>query len=299
MFLVVFLLLPLRFDLLSAKNMRGHDHHCVGIQTLADCKCGKQPCNYCLSCPCYGCISRHAYLSAQQFPNSNPITVEAVEDGAELGTMSDITLSEGGDFLSTEILDEEEKIDIEMEQCRNTEEQCQFLATLHRLVNEHRKTLDLQLVEPNILLNDVAQRHSCFMALTRDLQHSGTDNREFPDSDDRLEDHITRAGYQYRKVGENVAAGQQSAEEVMAGFLASEKHRDIIETSSFRALGLGLSQGPKRKYWTQIFAEPRIPGVGGEGPTEQHESSVNVAGRFHSCEAFVENGKVSKVELTI
>ena len=33
------------------------DDPCKGIDSVDDCRCGKQPCQYCLKCPCYGCIS--------------------------------------------------------------------------------------------------------------------------------------------------------------------------------------------------------------------------------------------------
>ena len=105
------------------------------------------------------------------------------------------------------------------------------------------------------------------MASTAQLGHSNEDVREFPDADKKLDDHVTRAGYTYRSLGENVAAGQSTPKEVFEGWLGSLTHRKIIERKEFQSLGLGLAEHSttKRLYWTQIFATPRTDGVGGDG----------------------------------
>ena len=273
-----------------------HSDPCDHIQSLKDCQCGTQPCNYCIKCPCYGCLSQKSHdIIAQLMGENNPITTDAVALGRNEGSIDDVVSRQGGSFVPARLLDEEDQID--MNQCLNTEQECVMLVQLHELVNTHRERLKLSPVDPNIILTDVAQRHSCFLAKTHTLSHSGENVREYPADQKKLNDHVVRAGYQYTKLGENVAAGHNSAQEVFQAWIDSPSHRLTIETSRFTALGLGLSAGPRRNYWTQVFAQPRSLGVGGDGPTEQHDSTVDVAGRYDSCGAFAEQGKVKRVKV--
>jgi len=67
----------------------------------------------------------------------------------------------------------------------------------------------------------------------------------------------TRAlGYPWRAIGENIAAGQGSARQVVAGWLASPGHCANILSPSFREMGTGYAlnpQAPMEIYWTQVF----------------------------------------------
>ena len=76
-----------------------------------------------------------------------------------------------------------------------------------------------------------------------------------PDESDR----VLRAGYQPRLTGENIAYGPESAEEVVAGWLASPGHCANIMDSRFQDIGVGLATGRKRGqiYWVQTFGAPR------------------------------------------
>ncbi|MFD0585593.1 CAP domain-containing protein [Dactylosporangium darangshiense] len=60
--------------------------------------------------------------------------------------------------------------------------------------------------------------------------------------------------------GENIAAGQDSAEAVMRDWMNSKGHRDNILNCSFVDLGVGLAyqikNNRKYPYWTQDFGTP-------------------------------------------
>ena len=59
---------------------------------------------------------------------------------------------------------------------------------------------------------------------------------------------------------------------------------------------LGAEHTPEL-YWTMVFGEPKNKGFGGDGPTEQHESTTDTAGRFDKCNQFVEEGIIAPLEI--
>ena len=60
----------------------------------------------------------------------------------------------------------------------------------------------------------------------------------------------------YRMVGENIAAGQRSANEVVTAWMNSPDHRANIMNPKFRELGMGylyLQDSKYKHYWAQLF----------------------------------------------
>lgn len=60
----------------------------------------------------------------------------------------------------------------------------------------------------------------------------------------------------YRMVGENIAAGQRSAKEVVQAWMDSPGHRENIMNPKFKELGMGYVYLPDSKYkhyWAQFF----------------------------------------------
>jgi uncharacterized protein YkwD len=101
-------------------------------------------------------------------------------------------------------------------------------------------------------LNDAAAAHARDMARKRFFDHRGADGSQ-------PKDRVLRAGYQPRLTGENIALGPESAEEVVAGWLASPGHCANIMDVRFQDIGVGLATGRKRGqiYWVQTFGAPR------------------------------------------
>ena len=67
----------------------------------------------------------------------------------------------------------------------------------------------------------------------------------------------SRTGYRWRVVGENIAAGQGSAQQVVAGWLASPGHCENIMSRDFAEMGAAYAINPHSAmeiYWTQAFA---------------------------------------------
>jgi uncharacterized protein YkwD len=98
-----------------------------------------------------------------------------------------------------------------------------------------------------------ASLHSLDMAEHGKASHEGSDGS---DSGER----ITRAGYVWMGSGENVAAGQQSAEEVVEDWLESPGHCATLMEPNFVETGIAFALAPGKNpsvYWTQVFAAPR------------------------------------------
>ncbi len=101
-------------------------------------------------------------------------------------------------------------------------------------------------------LDEAAARHARDMARKKFFDHRGADGSQ-------PKNRVLRAGYDSGLTGENIAYGPVSAEEVVAGWLASPGHCANIMDARFRHIGVGLATGSKRGeiYWVQTFATPR------------------------------------------
>jgi len=103
------------------------------------------------------------------------------------------------------------------------------------------------------VLANVALLHSRDMAEHRKLGHPGSDGSTSAD-------RVTRAGYEWRGTGENVASGQQTADAVVAAWLTSPGHCVNIMEPRFTEMGVAFALAPGQNpniYWTQVFATPR------------------------------------------
>lgn len=106
----------------------------------------------------------------------------------------------------------------------------------------------------NSLLASAALAHSADMAKQRYFNHKAPDGST-------VGERALQAGYRWRKVGENIAAGQESAEEAVAGWLTSPGHCANIMNPGFSemgaAYGFSTARELPRVYWTQVFGAPR------------------------------------------
>ncbi|MES2757122.1 MAG: CAP domain-containing protein [Pseudomonadota bacterium] len=106
----------------------------------------------------------------------------------------------------------------------------------------------------NRALGAAALAHSVDMARQDYFSHQGKDGRE-------VEHRAVQAGYRWRGIGENIALGQGTPEEAMAGWLASPGHCANIMNRGFTEMGAAFAAGGGRDrsriYWTQVFGQPR------------------------------------------
>jgi uncharacterized protein YkwD len=101
-------------------------------------------------------------------------------------------------------------------------------------------------------LSDAATHHARDMARKKYFDHRGSDGSQ-------PRDRVLRTGYQFKLTGENIALGPETAEEVVAGWLASPGHCANIMEPRFQNIGVGLATGRGRGqvYWVQTFGAPR------------------------------------------
>lgn len=104
-------------------------------------------------------------------------------------------------------------------------------------------------------LQEAAIKHSEDMSGHNFFSHTGSDGSS-------AAGRATRAGYDWSYVGENIAGGQRSVEEVMRGWLASPGHCLNIMSPNYTELGFGYSTNANsdyQRYWAQLFGRPRTP----------------------------------------
>ena len=73
-------------------------------------------------------------------------------------------------------------------------------------------------------------------------------------------DRVRAVGYKEKLVGENIAYGPESLDEVMRGWLDSPGHCENIMDPRFAEMGLALAAGQGARhglYWVQVLAQPR------------------------------------------
>lgn len=104
-------------------------------------------------------------------------------------------------------------------------------------------------IDPRLTV--AAQRHTDDMVRRAFFAHENPDGAQ-------VWDRAMAAGYTYRKVAENIAAGQRTAAGVVRGWMESPGHRANILDGELTQIGVGhASGGSYGVYWTQVFGTPR------------------------------------------
>jgi uncharacterized protein YkwD len=127
-------------------------------------------------------------------------------------------------------------------------DQASFAGRVLDLTNAERQKAGLAPLLLSPELQAAAQGYSDVLASSDCFGHSCG---PVPD----LAERDAEAGYgDWTYVGENIAAGYTTPEEVVAGWMASPGHRANILSPSYTEIGIGLSGGGQYgMYWTQEF----------------------------------------------
>jgi uncharacterized protein YkwD len=94
---------------------------------------------------------------------------------------------------------------------------------------------------------------------SRDMATRNYFDHRAPDGS-RADARARREGYNWRRIGENIAAGQGSPQEAMAAWLASPGHCENIMTREFAEMGAAYAINEHSEhtiYWTQVFGTRR------------------------------------------
>ena len=116
------------------------------------------------------------------------------------------------------------------------------VCAVFQLVNQERVSRGLAPYGWSSELAVASQRHAEDMVAQDYFSHTSLDGREFGD-------RAVDANYDGSPRGENIAAGQQSAESVMDSWMNSEGHRNNILSTSSNEIGIGLHDF----HWVQNF----------------------------------------------
>jgi uncharacterized protein YkwD len=124
------------------------------------------------------------------------------------------------------------------------------------LVNTERTNRGLEPLLWDYDLAYIAHSHSM------DMAHRGFFYHICPDGLG-LRDRMINAGIIFWSAAENIAAGQRTAEEVVAAWMNSPGHRANILRENYTHIGVGLYIGGEHGYyWTKKFAAiPDMPDI--------------------------------------
>jgi uncharacterized protein YkwD len=101
-------------------------------------------------------------------------------------------------------------------------------------------------------LERAALTHSQDMANHDYLDHTGHDGSS-------PADRVTRTGYKWKAIGENLASGITTPEEVVNGWVGSPHHCENLMSSRFTQMAVAYVVNPASSggiYWTQMFGTP-------------------------------------------
>jgi hypothetical protein len=108
-------------------------------------------------------------------------------------------------------------------------------------------------VEWNANLGSAALAHSRDMADRNYFAHAERDGST-------VGDRASHAGYEWSAIGENIAAGQGSADQVVSSWLSSPDHCVNVMKPEFTQMGAAYVVNQSSDtgiYWTQVFGTPQ------------------------------------------
>jgi uncharacterized protein YkwD len=118
------------------------------------------------------------------------------------------------------------------------------------LINDYRARNGAGKLSLNDQLGAAAEHHSKDMAQKNYFSHKLS-------SGDSAEENIRHFGYtNYHAVGENIAAGNESASKVFEQWKKSNEHDKNMRSEDYDEIGIGRAHGKKSKYgwyWTTTF----------------------------------------------
>lgn len=120
----------------------------------------------------------------------------------------------------------------------------QGLLDLHNL-ERSKKGVSLLVLDSKLTV--VAQEHANWMAENQVMSHTG-------EGRSTVSHRVRNAGIEFGGVGENVACGQLTAEEVVQAWMNSLGHRLNILNKSYNKVGFGIATDKNgKKYWCTVF----------------------------------------------
>ncbi|WP_298787080.1 CAP domain-containing protein [uncultured Marinococcus sp.] len=131
----------------------------------------------------------------------------------------------------------------------SSQSESEFEQEVVRLTNEVRAENGLEPVEADSSLQSVAD------AKSQDMIENDYFAHESPTYGSPFE-MMQEFGVSYDGAGENIAAGQDTPQDVVDAWMDSPGHRDNILNPDFTHIAIGYEEGGEYgQYWTQMFLE--------------------------------------------
>ena len=118
-----------------------------------------------------------------------------------------------------------------------------YAADIGSLLNAERQSVGLHTLMHSPALERAAEAHALDMARNRFFSHNGSDGSH-------VWDRVGAAGYRYCYVAENIAKGQQTAEDTMRSWMQSKGHRLNNLSKDAAHYGAARATGD---YWVLVF----------------------------------------------
>jgi uncharacterized protein YkwD len=132
------------------------------------------------------------------------------------------------------------------------EENRAFESEVIALMNAEREAMGLGVLSEQSQLTAAARQHSTDMACNGFFEHLSP-------STGSVIDRVGILGYEYEQIGENIAAGHLSPEEVVDAWMDSPGHRENILNPDYTQVGVGYvasSDSTYGSYWTTVYGTP-------------------------------------------
>ncbi len=120
----------------------------------------------------------------------------------------------------------------------------EYVNEVVRIVNEERRTAGLTELVINDRLCQAANQRS--EETVQEFSHTRPDGTS-------CFTILDSYGINYVAVGENIAMGQRTPQEVMNAWMNSQGHRENILKSEYNQIGVGVVSYQGYLYWTQLF----------------------------------------------
>lgn len=122
-------------------------------------------------------------------------------------------------------------------------------ASFKTLINGVRTGEGVQSLTWNATLDKVAQSYAGYLVDTGQFDHDAGNST--------IGERVTASGYQWAKVGENLAQGQPDENTAMTAWRNSPGHNENMIDPDFEDFALGVSGTGSDITWVLVLAQPR------------------------------------------
>jgi len=114
-------------------------------------------------------------------------------------------------------------------------------------LNATRSNNGLAVLNYNPQLSQAAMNHGCDMQVNSYFGHHGSNGSD-------MQDRARSAGYRACLIAENLAWGYPDPNQILSGWMSSQKHRENMLVNRAADFGVGVVQGSQGPIWILLVA---------------------------------------------